>query len=298
MITVSCPGSINILGEHALIRGGQGIRLAVNRFVTVSVQTTQQSGICISSRLGDFSGTLTDLNEKPAFSYITQILTFFNCDGGLQITIEDDLPSDVGLGSSAAVSTALVKAISQLNGREMSKAELLSTVKTIVKKSQSGIGSGIDVAASVYGGMVLYDPKKEDISALPLPPGITILTSGVKVPTARVVQHVNGQNHPESLFQEMMRITVEGAAHAKKENWHLFGQSMLAYNDCMKILKLNTDKLDELQKTLTRAEGVYGAKIAGAGLGDSVIGIGAQGHDDSFKKHPAFVRAEAFCYAG
>lgn len=296
MITVSCPGSINILGEHALIRGGQGIRLAVNRFVTLSVESTHHPEIVISSRLGDFSGTLSDLHEKPAFNYIAQILNYFNVEGGLGITIKDDLPSDVGLGSSAAVSVALVKALLELNGQETSKTGLLSTVKTVIKQSQNGIGSGIDAAASVYGGMVLYNPENENVTSLPVPPGITILTSGVKIPTARVVQHVNAQNHPDSLFEEMMRITSEGAGHAKKENWVLFGQSMLAYQDCMKILKLNTEKLDELQNTLIRNDGVYGAKIAGAGLGDSVIGVGARGHDDRLKDHPAFVPAEVFCY--
>lgn len=297
MVTISCPGSINIMGEHALIRGGLGIRLAINRFVSVTAEKSPSQDIEIYSRLGDFKGSLENLRTTNLFPFIQYALEHFSIDGGIKISIKDDLPSDVGLGSSAAVTTALVKSMTDLYGIHIEPAGLVNLIKGIVRDAQNGIGSGIDVAASVYGGMVLYNPVNESVKNLPVPPDMLVLYSGKKIPTAQVVQHVNNQNPPDALFDEMKRITSEAYKHAEQKNWSLFGKSMLAYHDCMKILKLNTQRLDDLQSLLCKTDGVYGAKIAGAGLGDSIIAICAQGTSEAFGEHTSRVEVEPFEYA-
>lgn len=296
MVTTSCPGSINLMGEHALIRGGKGIRIAVDRLVHVSLERRSDSLIHIQSRLGHFSGDIQRLRDVTIFSFLSNALDYFDWPTGLDIRIKDDLPSDVGLGSSAALTVALIKGLNELLNPDQTRTQqnLFSQVKNVIKSSQGGIGSGIDAAASIYGGMVYYCTQKEIIETLPLPPEISVLTSGVKVPTIEAVRFVNDQNPQDEIFEKMNKLTTKGANDATANDWERFGQRMLEYQELMTALKLNTPELDRLQKLLMDTKGVYGAKIAGAGLGDSVIAIGAKGHRIGLQNHPAYIKANIY----
>jgi phosphomevalonate kinase len=70
-----------------------------------------------------------------------------------------DQNAKLGLGSSAAVTCGLIKALSAVWQQEPSRQELFDTAMKIHHKTQGNLGSGIDIAASVYGGLLSYQKK-------------------------------------------------------------------------------------------------------------------------------------------
>lgn len=294
MVTVSCPGSINIMGEHALIRAGKGIRLAINRCVSVNLQKISGSDLQIQSRLGYFKGSFQELLSENNMTFLAACLEHFNRKQGLAIKIDDDLPSDVGLGSSAALVVALSKALVKINQEDFDKKNMFSKIKNIIQAAQKGVGSGIDAAASLYGGMVVYDPLNNNIENLPLPPEICVLYSGKKTPTTEVVRFVENQNPSQTLFTDMNAATDRAAQCAREQDWKSFGTAMNTYQEYMIGLNLNTPELDQLCGLLMQNDEIYGAKIAGAGLGDCVIGIGKEGVSQQYREHAGYIAASAF----
>src|SRR5699024_2321926 len=67
-----------------------------------------------------------------------------------------------GLGSSAAVTTAIVTAILHAHLTEKPTKELLFRLSALAHVRTQGTGSGADIAASVYGGMIEYTSFQAD----------------------------------------------------------------------------------------------------------------------------------------
>jgi phosphomevalonate kinase len=82
-------------------------------------------------------------NSMPAISVRIDTRAFFDSKTG----------SKIGLGSSAAVTAALVRAISIAAG---SGGDTWPLARQIHQEFQQGRGSGVDIAASVFGGLLAY----------------------------------------------------------------------------------------------------------------------------------------------
>lgn len=82
------------------------------------------------------------------------------CTGTLSITIDSTAffaaGHKLGLGSSAAVATALTAALSTAAGRSPSRDEIRILATEAHRSAQRGTGSGGDVASSSYGGFIGY----------------------------------------------------------------------------------------------------------------------------------------------
>ena len=294
--TASSPGSINVLGEHSLVfanngLGGLGIRLGVNKFLTTTITARDEAGISVTGRLG------TEECDRDALSnaFVRAALEHYAIEDGVAITIEDDLPETVGLGSSAALCVALTQALNRYrDGVDLGDDALFLTAREITRTARGSLGSGIDIAGSVYTGFVALDAKALTVERLPIPPAVSVLYCGYKTPTPEVLGRVKDQGKPVALFDEMDALTNKGVEHARNGHWQAFGRVMHDFQAYMVELGLTTPELDDLLATLRGAPDVYGAKIAGAGLGDSVIAVGREDHRTEIMKHAAFVDVKGY----
>ncbi|RWZ61181.1 phosphomevalonate kinase [Labedella populi] len=175
MITVSAPGKLFIAGEYAVVEPGYpAVLIAVDRFVTVTLEASDGLGRLVSDQFGhrpvvwrrDGERLVIDRDQRP-FDYVLaaiRVVEEFAVGRGrdldfydLTITSELDDRSGrkFGLGSSAAVTVATVTALDRfydLGLDELSRVKLalLATV------SVNPLASGGDVAASMYGGWIAY----------------------------------------------------------------------------------------------------------------------------------------------
>ena len=71
-------------------------------------------------------------------------------------------PKKAGFGSSAAVVVAAIASVLDFHGYKAGKDEIFKLATIAHYSAQGKIGSGFDVAASVYGGVFVYsrfDPE-------------------------------------------------------------------------------------------------------------------------------------------
>ena len=175
MISVKAPGKLFIAGEYAVVEPGEpSVLIAVNRFLTVMLTESVDHGSIRSSQYGqlpvvwtrDEHGLVVDLEHHP-YDYVLSAITvverlraersipprFF--DLRIESELDDASGRKFGLGSSAAVTVATVRALDEfyrlgLTRLEIFELSLLATIKL------APTSSGGDLAASTFGGWLAY----------------------------------------------------------------------------------------------------------------------------------------------
>ncbi|GAA3615568.1 phosphomevalonate kinase [Secundilactobacillus similis DSM 23365 = JCM 2765] len=175
LISVKAPGKLYIAGEYAVVEAGfPAIIVALDQFVTVSIQAADQIGSIVSSQYQENSiywrredGEMVFDNRDNPFHYILSAIkvtedyakTLEKPLGIYHLTVESDLDSHdgrkYGLGSSAAVTVATIKALCKFYDLPVDHDKLFK-LAAIAHFTVQGNGSLGDIAASVYGGWIAY----------------------------------------------------------------------------------------------------------------------------------------------
>jgi len=278
----SVPGSLMLLGEHAVLCGSRAVVCAINRYITVTLIPRNDQIININSPLfGECQQEINSIHIVPPFQYVlTAIKTYSQqLKNGFDLLIESEISPQVGLGSSAAVTVATLSVLEQwLCSRHPNSESLFNDAKQIVQKVQ-GTGSGADVAASIFGGVIAYRMNPLTIKQLVNIPPLIVIYSGNKVSTKDVVQQVTSfQNKHKNLFHHLYNSIDECVQNAieaiNNGDWPRLGELINIHQGIQDSIRVNNKILSELIFTLRQHPDVYGAKISGAGLGDCVIGLG------------------------
>lgn len=205
MIEVSAPGKLYIAGEYAVVEpGNPAVIIAVDQFVTVTVEESQENGSIQSAQFGNYPVFFTrendalvlDKRDNP-FHYILaaidmveqyakeqhQDLKFFH----LKVTsgLDNGRGTKYGLGSSGAVTVATVEALCQFYNLPYTPM-ILFKLAALAHLSIQNNGSCGDVAASVYGGWIAFSTFQQDWVAaqqkqLSLTQLLTIVWPGLQI---------------------------------------------------------------------------------------------------------------------
>ncbi|MDG2977808.1 phosphomevalonate kinase [Latilactobacillus curvatus] len=175
MITAKAPGKLYIAGEYAVVETGfPAIIVALNQFVTVTIEESHEYGSIVSKQYQENSlywqrqgdEMVFDNRDNP-FHYILSAIRLteqYARQAGktlrvYHLRVNSDLDSadgkKYGLGSSAAVTVATVKALCAFYGLSLSNDQLYK-LAAIAHLDVQGNGSLGDIAASVFGGWVAY----------------------------------------------------------------------------------------------------------------------------------------------
>lgn len=280
VITASAPGSLMLLGEHAVLHGFRALVCAINRRITVRLLPTTEHSLKIVSRLGDYHFPLDHLVDHPGLRFVLQVVRqhIDEISSGFELKIDSEFSADIGFGSSAAVTVATHAAVMKwINEAEPAKERLFTQSLETVRAVQ-GRGSGADLAASVFGGMVAYTtaPTFQPL-AICIP--LTAVYCGYKTPTPEVILKVEQlrAEHPqqyERIFSEMDAGAANAIECLRKHDLPGFGTILNHNQQLMDEMGVNTPELQEIVDALQAAPDVFGAKISGSGLGDCAVGIG------------------------
>lgn len=283
----SAPGSLMLLGEYAVLEGKPALVCALDKRITVTLTPRADKGIHICTEaLGAFTTTIKQLKIIRPFQFVTGALCHFagSLEQGCDISVSADFSSEVGFGSSAAVTVATLAVLAAWRKKRMPALELLRRARQVILKVQQR-GSGADAAAAVYGGIVSYQQSPLKVKKFNVAPAISVLYSGRKFSTVAAIEQVRERfkTTPQlykSLCQAIGQCSVAGVAALRKNDWAALGQVMNIQQGLMDSLGVNTAELQALVSELRSHEGITGAKISGAGMGDCVIGLGkmAAGH--------------------
>lgn len=267
MIKASAPGKLLLLGDHAVVYNYPCLVTTVDKrmFITVKKIDNNYDVLHIPQAKDDrfVRATVSYFKER------------FSISDSLEIKTSCDFSNNYGFGSSSAVVVTLMKALSDLFHKELSREEIFKTSHEINLFIQK-VGSGYDIAAATYGETLYYLTGGQiieplEISSLPLIVGY----SGLKASTPALINQVKteiGKNPKKikHIFEEMKKLVDQGKWFLLQQNLSQFGELMIRNHQLLQQLGVSTVKLDAMVKAAMEA-GAWGAKLSGAGGGDCII---------------------------
>jgi mevalonate kinase len=286
-ITVSAPGKLMLLGEHAVVYDRPCLVTAVGQRMKATVELLDTPDFQLDAedvQVTGYKKPMTEIGngEIPKGAKFVEIalknfLETYPMKTGIHVTTTSEFSSLFGFGSSSASTVCVVKALSELSGKKLSNKEIFDLAYKTVLDIQ-GKGSGFDVAAAVYGGTLYFVTGGKviepiAISNLPLVVGY----SGVKADTVTLIGEVKKKMdaEPEKVnrIYDAIRDLVEKAkADMVKGDWETVGKWMNFDQEYLRDLGVSTEKLEAMISAAKKA-GAYGAKLSGAGGGDCMIAL-------------------------
>jgi len=266
VVCSAAPGKVILLGEHAVVYGRTALAASIDRYVEVVV-----TGVGRASQ----HNTVGARHAVPLLA-LERAAELTGLDpASITVTVAADLPAGVGLGSSAALSVALIRALAKFAGQPRSDA-LVCARAFEIEKIFHGFPSGIDNTVVTYGGLIAF--RREDFvkplaTARPVP--LVIALGRAPRETQKAVRGLRDrwERSPalyEPLFDEIDRLVNEAARAIAAGDLPTLGVLMNANHRLLQRLAVSTGELDEMV-ALARDSGASGAKLTGGGGGGAVI---------------------------
>jgi mevalonate kinase len=282
MTTASAPGKIILFGEHAVVYKRPAIAVpVVDVSATATIVDLPPGSGCtlIAHDLGVQARLATAAEDDPLALVLRLALNELGLppDPDWNIEIRSQIPMAGGLGSGAAVSTALVRAAFLHAGQEPVPA----AVSRLVYHSEElhhGTPSGIDNTVIAYAKPIWFvrgEPIQTFTPARPFT--IVIADSGISSPTWETVGDVRRawQQDPvryEAIFDRIGE-TVQVARQAiERGEIEALGSLMKRNQALLEEIGVSSDPLRRLIQAAEGA-GAAGAKLSGGGRGGNVIAL-------------------------
>ena len=195
-ISATAPGKLVLLGEYAVLENSPAIVAAVDRRATITIEQSgqdisllnlphlkasvplavdgaiikplvipkTQSSVATVNRVVSMLSRITEkeISIKTPFHGVKLTIDssdFFSTENNVKL----------GLGSSAAITVGLLAAVrAYINPAWTNKDALMHVGYRQHNESQHQAGSGIDIAASVFGGVLRYKVKKDSTAFSPV----------------------------------------------------------------------------------------------------------------------------------
>lgn len=277
----SAPGKIILFGEHAVVYNRPALAVPVNQVqVDVEVLDSDSAGVWIHAPIIDLHAELSTLPSDHAIgSVILNLFQRFNISSppNIQIKISSTIPVASGLGSGAAVSVALIRALSSFLSFQLTDNQINEMVYEI-EKLYHGTPSGIDNTVITFNKPV-YFIKGQPIETFTVgkPFTIVIADTGIPAPTKESVGDVRrlwlkDNNKFENIFNEIAQISLIARRSIESGKPELLGELMDHNHSLLQQLTVSSPELDKLVFS-ARDAGALGAKLSGGGRGGNMIAL-------------------------
>ena len=194
MVSASASAKTILFGEHAVVYGEPAIAVPLSGIrTTAEVQPNGKAFRVISGKTdldSLYSKLAPDSAMKRLLDQVRQELGISELPP-VTLTIRSDIPIASGLGSGAALSAAIIRALFRYHGRE-EDPETVNRLAFEVEKIYHGNPSGVDNTTIVYEQPVFFikgqgfAPLQADLSGLHL----LVIDTGIRSTTADVVNDV------------------------------------------------------------------------------------------------------------
>ncbi len=291
----SAPAKVILCGEHAVVYGCPAIALPLGnlrayasvrdgppggpmRFRATNLHREWDVGSSATEPLGELAlATMRYLGRDPT---------------SLVITLSSDIPIASGMGSGAAIATALVRALTTHMGRALSPQEISALVYTSEQRYH-GTPSGIDNTVVAYETPIYFQrstpprpgtsPLSSSANIIPLPVpddeplNLVIGDTGKHVPTHEPVNDLRRRYQESPQLYDIIFHYITALVKEAGDNIHCrYHEGLGALLDrnhyLLQELHLSSPELDTLVLAARKA-GALGAKLSGAGWGGIMVAL-------------------------
>ena len=329
-VTASAPGKVVIIGEYAVLEGAPALVMAVDRRASASLCSHNEPFCSVSARglergsgrfrLGS-SGPRWLAGDDTAFRLATHAIgAFFAAADNPMACRPFHLILDstalmergagrarkLGLGSSAALTVALCYALSYYVASQHEHVDPpgLERLIDIHTGLQGRRGSGLDVAASLHGGLVEFSrsPAPRAVPGnLPSEVAYRFVWSGHEAATgrflARLEQWRGGHDRAyRQLTGLLAAVAREGVRAAHDNDAQEFLIGLDEYVAALEALgrASGADILSAPHRRLRALARRYGVVYKPCGAGGGDIGVGMSRDPEALKRFQDDVAAEKF----
>lgn len=281
MTHASAPGKVILFGEHAVVYQRPALAVPVTYVhADVDVSSSARQGVWIEAPNINLLAELGTLAPEHALRSVVEIV--FQAIGvsaapNINIRIFSTIPVASGLGSGAAVSVALIRALSAFLGRPLSD-EQVNQLAFEVEKIHHGTPSGIDNTVITYARPVYFikgQPIQTFYSSDPFT--IVIGDTGITAPTREAVGDLRKlwEAEParwELVFDKVAEISRKARTFMRNGEWAQLGPLMDANHALLQEMTVSCPELDQLV-AIAKANGALGAKLSGGGRGGNMLAL-------------------------
>lgn len=277
-ITVSAPAKIILFGEHAVVYHQPALAVPLSAIrVTVTRTPAAAPIFCAGSWTREFPA---DISEETLTDPVLKMAQATAKHLGITVPaaryeIASTIPPASGLGSGAAVSAAIGRAVA---GGHVLPASVLNALVYDIERIHHGTPSGIDNTVIVYEQPVFFvrgsEPALFDVGQ---PIHLLVADTGRSALTKESVGDVRAlvESQPEFALSRIHAIgdIVASAREALASgNISQLGELMHQNHALLRDLTVSSPELEALVNAATQA-GALGAKLSGGGRGGNMIAL-------------------------
>ena len=274
-------GKVILLGEHAVVYGSHAIAAPIPLAIQARAERAEEGIHLIVPQWGIEERIQRGKDYKYSI-YRSLNLLLERLDlihQNMRLFVFPHVPRAMGLGGSAALAVAIVRALSEhfklgLTDEEVNKLAYES------EKIVHGTPSGIDNTMATYGKFILYrkdtPPLLKEIK-VPKPLPIVIGMSGVEGLTLKMVRQVRQaweKNRAlyDQIFNQIDDLTLQAVEAIQAYDLEKLGYLMNINQGLLNAIQVSTWEIEELVE-IARKNGALGAKLTGGGGGGAIIAL-------------------------
>ena len=262
MLTGSACGKYILVGEHAVVYGCNAVAAPL-RTARLEVQISESS---------EYSIAINGLNLTKELEYwvqdIQKLLKLSPTP--IDIHVKSNIPPSSGLGSSAALSVAIIRALKNKLPPD-NQAELAN----YLDEKFHGKPSGLDVHVVAYERFIMFN-KADGIEILKQPQRaftFVIIDSGERSSTVEMVKKVAPNLATNTAVLTQFDDLAFGTKLAlERSDFKSLAKNLNLAGGLLADLDLETSLMKKI-KILSRENGIAAMKITGAGGGGCLLGL-------------------------
>jgi len=282
-VTATAPGKIILFGEHAVVYGQPAIAAPLQAVQTRAIVRPGRAGggvYIVAANLGRTIFVSPDPVEgEHALATAARLLLRRVATPwpDLDILLHSTIPIASGLGSGAAVTTALLRGLSLMLGLP-SDPETLNPLVFEIERLHHGTPSGIDNTVVVYERPIFFIKGSSiEMFNIGQPIHLLVADTGVASPTHVAVGDVRKlfEADPERhtpIFAEIGTIAREARRAIEAGDPAALGPLMTENQRLLRELTVSSEELDRLVQAAEQS-GALGAKLSGGGRGGNMIAL-------------------------
>ncbi len=285
----TAPGKVILFGEHAVVYGQPALAVPLLdlRATAIVESGAPGSGLAISAEDLNLQLSLAEAAAHALALTARLVLDQLAVpEPDARITVRSDIPIASGLGSGAAVSAALARALTGYLGQPLSDGDLSALVYE-VEKFHHGTPSGIDNTVVCFEQPVYFvRGQAPEILRPGRPFELIVGDTGVASPTRETVSAVRkarerNRERLELIFAAIGSITDRARTAIEQGDIPYLGPLMNDNQALLRRLKVSSPELEALIAAALGA-GAAGAKLSGGGGGGSMIAL-VEGNVDAVR---------------
>ena len=274
-------GKVILLGEHAVVHGRHAIALPIPLTIRAVVEDGERGVELLIPRWGVEYQLAKPAEQRRSFERAAgAILDKLGlATRKLRIEVFPDVPRGMGLGGSAALAVAIVRALDLhfrlgLGDTEVNELAWLS------EQIAHGQPSGIDNTMATLGTPLVYRrgaPPLIETLNIPAPLKLVVGMTHHEGLTARTVANVAEarQRNPrlyEKIFDDIDALVLQAVSAIQDNDISTLGDLMNINQGLLNALQVSTPELERLIG-IARKAGAAGAKLTGGGGGGAMIAL-------------------------